>query len=628
MLGEHKETLTSRKKKTLKHYIKCELEAAGVEARAEAATEAAAVAAAEAAAAAAAEAAAEVGGGWSSLASPPGGESDGPSEGDQDDGNESIVAYNTHKRKRKRKGKPNIANKIRSIGACHAGKTPENRSMIPAAAVVVARRGLIGGKDGYSGACTPGAAAAVGVGSVTAPSASTGGRLVTGGGAPVPRLSFLETAAKGPRPTAPAAKGLCLRLRLQNFDPVKIAGFTEFFQNVFGKTFLIGIDEPERLVKIWETSAGIAGKVARYMEYAIRVCGEGPWQPTDFSLVQLTLRAHGEESHRLPSLPVLPRPKRLRTLSAVHGVVAGTVNLDDLRTQTQSSPGIGAVAGLGAANGAQHRGDGLPQCLAPPRARGTVVQLWGLHHSVQAATDCLISRTFNKPQFLPLGRPSVDHLKATGWFFTMKASGVQVTPHVDGGGIWMNSPKNSVSLIMNSLEGELPRSVKLVDMVDAAVMRNVAAPAQLDNLVMMGGGVHGQIKIIPVREILCVLVLAPSEHALKVTAGNVCRAVKQWTENHVRVALGPKAANDPMLRLRGSQIKQTRGEDCTDFAPPFVTDLSREVSIFCVDLWLDGLCLRGRVRDGTSKTAAEAALKSHIQRKYPKFLPDASTGSL
>lgn len=58
-------------------------------------------------------------------------------------------------------------------------------------------------------------------------------------------------------------------------------------------------------------------------------------------------------------------------------------------------------------------------------------------------------------------------------------------------------------------------------MVDAAVMRNVAAPAQLDNLVMMGGGVHGQIKIIPVREILCVLVLAPSEHALKVTAGNV-----------------------------------------------------------------------------------------------------------
>lgn len=83
----------------------------------------------------------------------------------------------------------------------------------------------------------------------------------------------------------------------------------------------------------------------------------------------------------------------------------------------------------------------------------------------------------------------------------------------------------------------------------------------------------------------------------------------------MRVALGPKAANDPMLRLRGSQIKQTRGEDCTDFAPPFVTDLSREVSIFCVDLWLDGLCLRGRVRDGTSKTAAEAALKSHIQRK-------------
>ncbi|CAM9897182.1 unnamed protein product, partial [Ectocarpus sp. 6 AP-2014] len=33
-------------------------------------------------------------------------------------------------------------------------------------------------------------------------------------------------------------------------------------------------------------------------------------------------------------------------------------------------------------------------------------------------------------------------------------------------------------------------------MVDAAVMRNVAAPAQLDILAQMGGGIHGEITII------------------------------------------------------------------------------------------------------------------------------------
>ncbi|CAM9392988.1 unnamed protein product, partial [Ectocarpus fasciculatus] len=95
---------------------------------------------------------------------------------------------------------------------------------------------------------------------------------------------------------------------------VKISGFTEFFQNVFGETAPIVIDEPERLVKVWETSAGIAEKVAGYMEYAIQVCREGPWQATDFSLAQLGphARGEGEVSHLLPSLPVLPSPNQLR----------------------------------------------------------------------------------------------------------------------------------------------------------------------------------------------------------------------------------------------------------------------------------------------------------------------------
>lgn len=57
---------------------------------------------------------------------------------------------------------------------------------------------------------------------------------------------------------------------------VKIYRFAEFFQNVFGETVLIVIDEPDRHIRILETSAGIAEKVADYMEHAIRVCGEGP----------------------------------------------------------------------------------------------------------------------------------------------------------------------------------------------------------------------------------------------------------------------------------------------------------------------------------------------------------------
>ncbi|CAM9393042.1 unnamed protein product [Ectocarpus fasciculatus] len=200
----------------------------------------------------------------------------------------------------------------------------------------------------------------------------------------------------------------------------------------------------------------------------------------------------------------------------------------------------------------------------------------------------------------------------------MQASGVKVWPHEERGEICIKSPEKCLSLVMDSLARELPHSIKLVDMVDAAVMRNVAAPAQLDVLAHLGGVTRGETSIIPVRENMCVLVLAPtcSEHALKITAGNVRRAVQQWTENHVRVPLDPKAAKDPILRLRGSQISQRRGEDCTDFESPFVADLSREVSVFCFDLWLDGLCLRGRVRDGTSKVAPSNVTSRRSTRNF------------
>lgn len=64
-----------------------------------------------------------------------------------------------------------------------------------------------------------------------------------------------------------------------------------------------------------------------------------------------------------------------------------------------------------------------------------------------------------------------------------------------------------------------------VDMIDAAVMRNVAAPDTLQALARAGGGGAGDISILPVWGTTSVLVLAPGEQALGNTMGEV---VSHW----------------------------------------------------------------------------------------------------
>lgn len=60
-----------------------------------------------------------------------------------------------------------------------------------------------------------------------------------------------------------------------------------------------------------------------------------------------------------------------------------------------------------------------------------------------------------------------------------------------------------------------------VDMIDAAAMRNLATPAQLEACAQAGGGAAGKIKVIPIWETSSVLVLAPGEETLESAVGKV-----------------------------------------------------------------------------------------------------------
>ncbi|CAN0231805.1 unnamed protein product, partial [Ectocarpus fasciculatus] len=65
----------------------------------------------------------------------------------------------------------------------------------------------------------------------------------------------------------------------------------------------------------------------------------------------------------------------------------------------------------------------------------------------------------------------------------------------------------------------------------------------------------------------------------------------------------------------------TKDGRVVEFQEPFVADLSHAVSAFGVDLWLDGSCLRGHVRD-VFKTTVEAVLDTEMNEHYPDLLPN------
>ncbi|CBJ27492.1 hypothetical protein Esi_0073_0052 [Ectocarpus siliculosus] len=474
--------------------------------------------------------------------------------------------------------------------------------------------------------------------------AGTTGHVGVGGGScgdgvgAFPAFSF-GTTASGPPARAWDMETFATAGHAEDLD--KVSRFVEFFQNVFGEVDIV-VDEAESVVKCWWGHGDRAiNTTVDYLEHGIRVCREGPWQPASFSLMQARIPTHPAESgtSRLVLSAGVPHPsdKWLRELSAVYGIVAANVKVNCLKAQPPPPPppssGDGADIGL---SGARHRHDGLPQSFAPPSVeaasdRVKVAQLWGLHDNVQAALDRLVvgpdKNAVQEKISLRLGQRNLEQLASTGWIRTLERRRAKVELYQQRGTIRVTR----LHIIAASLVEALPRSVQLVDMIDAAVMRNVATPANLEAFARAGGGVAGDIEVIPVRESWRLLVVAPGEEPAEGTVDRVCKAIGQaarrWADAHVSVPLNPQMYVKQLHKNRWQ-----RGVE-KDSKPPIIADLSRAVSKHGVDLWLDAFCLRGHVGDMTVKKAVEAVLRTKLKKKYPGLLaklrvPDAPSSTV
>ncbi|CAN0531326.1 unnamed protein product, partial [Ectocarpus sp. 12 AP-2014] len=79
---------------------------------------------------------------------------------------------------------------------------------------------------------------------------------------------------------------------------------------------------------------------------------------------------------------------------------------------------------------------------------------------------------------------------------------------------------------------EFPREcvsafIQKVDMIDAAAMRNLATPAQLEAFAEAGEGAAGEIKVIPMWETSSALVLALGEEISESAVGKVRNAISE-----------------------------------------------------------------------------------------------------
>ncbi|CAM9983984.1 unnamed protein product [Ectocarpus sp. 13 AM-2016] len=162
-------------------------------------------------------------------------------------------------------------------------------------------------------------------------------------------------------------------------------------------------------------------------------------------------------------------------------------------------------------------------------------------------------------------------------------------------------------------------------MVDAAVMRNVATRVNLEAFARAGGGVAGDIEVISVWESWCLLVVSPGEGAAEGTVGKVCKAISQaarrWAASHVSMPFESPTYEQQLL-MYGKQLKNGRGQRGVEkeAKPSIMADLSRAVSKYGVDLWLDAFCLRGHVGEVAVKKAVEAVLRTELKQKYPGLL--------
>lgn len=80
--------------------------------------------------------------------------------------------------------------------------------------------------------------------------------------------------------------------------------------------------------------------------------------------------------------------------------------------------------------------------------------------------------------------------------------------------------------------------------------------------------------------------------------------MQQWRARNVSVQL----SRTLLLRAEGKYPGKREG-NCKDMRQAFVSTASEVTG---VDLWIDGICVRGRIADAVHRGAAQTKLEEHV----------------
>ncbi|CBN76900.1 hypothetical protein Esi_0023_0181 [Ectocarpus siliculosus] len=396
-----------------------------------------------------------------------------------------------------------------------------------------------------------------------------------------------------------------------------LESFLAFFRACFGEDIVR--DSENSLVSVVERGdCRTTESVARYLEHGLRVCREEGVKPCEFSLLRARSALTGETEDA--DLHVLCRTKGMATarslckISDCHGICADLVPPTVLNFSAPSSVDGGGGGGCG--SDGERRSPDLPEYSGPPWADVDtltskdvkVFQLWGLSGSVAPAFDHLVSQRTNRSvnRCLELGSGAGDLSNAIP---DNLAKGATVKLE-DGGQVVHVAGQRAVAdkvfcAVAESLSEVVPDVIQAVDMKSTGAMRIMATSHAVQEMARAGGADVDEIKMFLVwlENSLVVQITGGNEGKLQAMCQVLRHAVRQWRAQNVSVELSPMLVSKAAQRYGRNVV----AGGVKDIRYRFVETLSEAVG---VDLWLDGLELRGQVVDPCGQASAQAKLET------------------
>ncbi|CAM9548885.1 unnamed protein product [Ectocarpus sp. 12 AP-2014] len=435
-----------------------------------------------------------------------------------------------------------------------------------------------------------------------------------------------EEATVGMMLKPPRGKGkpplVAFGVHYRERDLPVLEGFLAFFRACFGEDIVR--DSEKSMVSVVERGdCRTTESVARYLEHGLRVCREEGVKPCDFSLLRARSALTGETEDA--DLHVFCRTKGMATarslckISDYHGICADLVPPTVLKFSAPSSIDGGGGDGAGdCGSDGERRSSGLPEYSGPPWADVDtltskdvkVFQLWGLSGSVGPAFDHLVSQRTNRPvnRCLELGSGAGDLSNAIP---DNLARGATVKLE-DGGQVVHVAGQRAVAdkvfcAVAKSLSEVVPDIIQAVDMKSTGAMRIMATSHAVQEMARAGGADVDEIKMFLVwlEKSLVVQMTGGNEGKLQAMCQVLRRAVRQWRAQNVSVELSPMLVSKAAQRFGRNAV----AGGVKDIRYRFVETLSEAVG---VDLWLDGLELRGQVVDACGQASAQAKLETEM----------------